>query len=120
MKSLLRVHRYLGLFCAPMLILFAVSGSWQLVNAHKRMKNSSYVPPAAVKAVSDMHMGEDLAGGWKWAYRGLAWAIAGSLVTSAVIGISVAFRTSRGSRAVWLTLAAGTLLPLLLYLAARE
>ncbi len=53
MKSWLRIHRYLGAFCAPMLILFAISGSWQMLNYHKAKKDGSYKPPAAVKFTSD-------------------------------------------------------------------
>ena len=120
MKSWIRLHRYLGLFCAPMLLLFAISGSWQLVNAHKKMKNSSYVPPAAVKLVSDIHMGEDLAGPAAWAFRGVAWTIAGSLLVSTLIGLSMGFRLTRPRWRYWLPLLAGSLLPVILYFAARE
>ena len=81
MKSWLRLHRYLGAFSAPMLILFAISGSWQLVNAHKSKKDGSYTAPAALHAVSDVHMGEDLEGPAKWAFRAVAWLVATSLVS---------------------------------------
>jgi hypothetical protein len=120
MKSWLRLHRYLGAFCAPMLILFAISGSWQLVNAHKSKKDGSYKAPAAIKAVSDVHMGEDLEGPAKWAFRAIAWLVALSLVTTSSIGLSIAFRMERHSRRIWLLVAAGTLLPLVLFLVAHE
>ena len=119
MKSLLRVHRYLGAFAAPMLILFAISGSWQLVNMHKSKKDGSYKAPEAIHAISNLHMGEELAGPGKWAFRAVAWLVAASLVTSSAIGLYVAFKLDR-SRWVPLASLAGTLLPIALYLLAHE
>ena len=46
MKKWLRIHRYLGAFCAPMLILFAISGSWQVRNFHKAKKDGYTVTTA--------------------------------------------------------------------------
>lgn len=119
MKSWLRLHRYLGAFSAPMLILFAISGSWQLVNAHKSKKDGSYTAPAALHAVSDVHMGEDLEGPAKWAFRAVAWLVAGSLVLTSIIGLTVAFRFDR-SRWTGVVVLAGALLPVALYWLAHE
>ncbi|MEO7794908.1 MAG: hypothetical protein ABIV06_09065 [Thermoanaerobaculia bacterium] len=120
MKRWLRIHRYLGAFCAPMLILFAVSGSWQLLNYHKTKKDGTYTPPAAVKFASDLHMGEHLEGPAKWAFRGLLWLVAASLVTTSAIGLMMAFRLEPAKGRVALLMAAGIALPLLLFLIARE
>lgn len=118
MKSLLRLHRFLGAFSAPMLILFAISGSWQLVNAHKQMKNQP-PPPRALHAISDLHMGEDLEGPTKWAYRGVAWLVALSLVVTSTLGLFVAFKVDR-SRWIAVAVVSGAVLPLALYLLAHE
>jgi hypothetical protein len=102
-----------------MLILFAISGSWQLLNAHKTKKDGSYTPPAAVKFASDLHMGERLEGPQKWAFRGLLWLIAGSLVASSAIGLGMAFRVEPAKGRIALLAGAGIALPLLLFLIAR-
>lgn len=120
MKKWLRVHRYLGAFCAPMLILFAVSGSWQMLNFHKAKKDGSYKPPAAVKFASDLHMAEDLEGPQKWAFRGVLWLVAASLATSSAIGLAMAFRLEPAKGRILLLTAAGVALPLLLFLLAHE
>ena len=120
MKKWLRLHRYLGAFCAPMLILFAISGSWQMLNIHRAKRDGSYTPPPAVKFVSDMHMAEDLGGPQKWAFRGLLWLVAASLVVSSAIGLILAFRLEPARGRVWMLTAAGVLLPLALFLLARE
>jgi hypothetical protein len=120
MKKWLRIHRYLGAFCAPMLILFAISGSWQMRNFHKAKKDGSYTPPAAVKFASDLHMAEDLKGPAQWAYRGILWLVAASLVASSAIGLMMAFRLEPAKGRVWLLTLAGVALPLLLFLIAHE
>ena len=117
MKRWLRVHRYLGAFCAPMLILFAISGSWQLVNSHKAKKDGSYKPPAAVKFASDLHMGEHLEGSMKWVFRGILWVVAASLVTSSTIGLAMAFKLEPARGRVALLATAGIALPKLLFVA---
>ncbi|MEO8275264.1 MAG: hypothetical protein ABI639_03545 [Thermoanaerobaculia bacterium] len=116
MRKWMRLHRYLGAFCAPMLILFAISGSWQMLNFHKGKRDGSYTPPAAVKFVSDMHMADDLEGPAKWAFRGVLWAVAASLVASSSIGLAMAFRLEPAKSRVALIVAAGVVLPLLLFL----
>lgn len=120
MKKWLRIHRYLGAFCAPMLMLFALSGSWQMLNLHKAKKDGSYRPPAAVKLASDLHMAEDLEGPQKWAYRGILWLVAASLVATSAIGLMMAFRLEPAKGRIGILVAAGVALPLLLFLLAHE
>jgi hypothetical protein len=120
MKRWLRIHRYLGAFCAPMLIFFAISGSWQVMNFHKTMKDRSYTAPKALAVASDLHMADDLEGPAKWAFRGVLWLVAASLVVTSSIGLMMAFRLEPAKGRVGLLVVAGTLLPLLLFLLARK
>jgi hypothetical protein len=120
MKKWLRIHRYLGAFCAPMLIFFAISGSWQMLNLHKSKKDGSYKAPAAVHFASDLHMAEDLQGPQKWAFRSILWLAAACLVTTSAIGLAMAFRLEPAKGRVGLLVLAGIALPLLLFLLARE
>lgn len=62
MRLLRRLHLYLGCLFAPILILFAVSGAWQLFNFHKTKKDGSYVAPESLVAISAIHMESHLAG----------------------------------------------------------
>ena len=55
MKRLRQLHLYLGCVFAPVLIFFAVTGSWQLFSLHLGMKDGSYTPPRAVVILSDVH-----------------------------------------------------------------
>lgn len=120
MKKWLRIHRYLGAFCAPMLIFFAISGSWQMLNYHKSKKDGSYTAPQALAFASDLHMAEDLEGPAKWAFRGILWLVAASLVGTSAIGLMMAFRLEPAKGRVMILVAAGIALPLLLFLLARE
>src|SRR6266513_2469552 len=43
MKSLRSLHLFLGCLFAPMLIFFAVTGSWQLFNWHESKKDKTAI-----------------------------------------------------------------------------
>ena len=55
MKFLRTLHLYLGCLFAPMLIFFAVSGSWQLFNWHESKKDHTYTAPRVLTVLSDVH-----------------------------------------------------------------
>lgn len=120
MRNWLRVHRYLGAFCAPMLIFFAISGSWQVTKLHKSRKDGSYTAPRAIALASDMHTADDVTGPANWAFRGILWLVAGSLVVSSSIGLMMAFRLEPAKSRVALLALAGAVLPVVLYLLAHQ
>ncbi|HXM32770.1 MAG TPA: hypothetical protein VN921_03880 [Chthoniobacterales bacterium] len=55
MKFLRTLHLFLGCLFAPMLIFFAVTGSWQLFNWHESKKDKTYIAPPALAALSFVH-----------------------------------------------------------------
>jgi hypothetical protein len=55
MRLLCTLYLYLGCLFAPMLIFFAVTGSWQLFNWHESKKDRSYTAPPALAALSFVH-----------------------------------------------------------------
>ena len=51
MKFLRTLHLFLGCLFAPMLIFFAVTGSWQLFNWHESTRDKTYIAPPALAAL---------------------------------------------------------------------
>jgi hypothetical protein len=119
-RSILRLHRYLGLFAAPLVLFFAVSGIWQVYRLQDTKKDGSYTAPQSLAEASKLHKVERLqrgpaASAFKLAVSGTAALIA----FSTVLGIVAATRTTPAKWLVVLLLGAGTAVPLALYLLAR-
>ncbi|PZR73457.1 MAG: hypothetical protein DLM73_10675, partial [Chthoniobacterales bacterium] len=55
MRFLRMLHLYLGCLFAPILIFFAITGSWQLFNWHESKKDKTYIAPPALAALSFVH-----------------------------------------------------------------
>lgn len=49
------VHLYLGVFTAPMLLFFAVTGGLQTFSLHETTRGSSYAPPAWLASAAQFH-----------------------------------------------------------------
>ena len=97
MKSLRSLHLFLGCLFAPMLIFFAVTGSWQLFNWHESKKDRTYTAPPALAALSFIHKDAHIPGTpgrqpTPLRYFMLATAI--GLVATTIIGIIMAYRFS--------------------------
>ena len=117
MKFLRSFHLYLGCLFAPMLIFFAVTGSWQIFNWHESTKDKTYIAPPALAALSFIHKDAHIPGTpgrqpTPLRYFMLATAI--GLITTTVIGIVMAYRFSRRPIVATICLLAGIALPGLL------
>src|SRR5947199_8078361 len=117
MKSLRSLHLYLGCLFAPMLIFFAVTGSWQLFNWHESKKDKTYTAPPSLAALSFIHKDAHIPGTpgrqpTPLRYFMLATAI--GLVTTTIIGIIMAYRFSNRPLVATICLLAGIALPGLL------
>lgn len=55
LKATRTVHLYLGVFTAPMLLFFAITGGLQTFGLHESGRNSSYKPPAWLATVAQLH-----------------------------------------------------------------
>jgi hypothetical protein len=57
--SLLRttrtIHLYLGVFTAPMLLFFAITGGLQTFGLHESARDSDYKPPAWLATMAQLH-----------------------------------------------------------------
>ncbi len=114
MKTLRRLHLYLGCLFAPALLFFAVTGSWQLFRLHEDTKDHSYKAPVVMHTLSAAHMNSHLPGKRASEYTPLKtfWLLAAcGLVLSTVLGVVMAFQLSRSALTPTLLLTAGILIP---------
>jgi hypothetical protein len=49
------IHLYLGVFTAPMLLFFAVTGGLQTFSLHETIRGSSYIPPVWLATAAQLH-----------------------------------------------------------------
>jgi hypothetical protein len=54
-------HSYIGVFIAPSVLLFALTGAVQIFNLHEA--HGGYVPPAVVEKLSSLHKDQVFAAG---------------------------------------------------------
>ena len=114
MRLLRRLHLYLGCLFAPVVILFAVSGSWQLFNFHKTKKDGSYVAPDSLVEISSIHMESHLEGKTIRDFTPLRYfmvAAAAGLVTTSLLGVIMAYRFSRRPLVATICLLLGVVVP---------
>lgn len=115
MKLLRRLHLYLGCLFAPMLIFFAVTGSWQVFNWHHSDKNwNGYKAPQALSILSEIHKEGHIPPTERLSpapVRYFMFAAAVGLVLTTVIGVIMAYRFSRQPVVATICLAIGVVLP---------
>ena len=120
-RTLMRLHRYAGLLVAPMVIFFAISGTWQEFRLQQDRKDGSYKAPPALTAASDFHKAEELPRGESASllFKLTMSAVAAVLALSTLLGIVVALRVTRPRWLAAVLLLLGAIVPPLLYLLAR-
>jgi hypothetical protein len=114
MKLLRTLHLFLSCLFAPILIFFAVTGSWQLFNWHESTRDKTYIAPPALAALSFVHKDAHLRGTpgrQPTPLRYFMLAAAVGLVATAAIGIVMAYRFSRRPMVATICLLAGIVLP---------
>jgi hypothetical protein len=55
LKALRLTHNYIGVFFAPTILFFAITGCLQMFGLHETSRGSSYVPPALLVHLSQLH-----------------------------------------------------------------
>lgn len=120
-RTLMRLHRYAGLLVAPMVLFFAISGTWQEFRLQQDRKDGSYKAPPALTAASDFHKAEELPRGASASlvFKLAMSAVAGVLALSTLLGIVVALRVTRPRWLAAVLLLLGAVVPPLLYVLAR-
>jgi hypothetical protein len=116
LKTVRRLHLYLGVFFAPLLLFFLVSGWYQTANPDRRkgpdearafwdrlrsVHAEQILPSPKVNAYSPTLM------------RWLVYAMAFSLIVTVALGVVLALKTLKARWLVWLMLALGFAAPVL-------
>ncbi len=55
LKTTRTIHLYLGVFAAPMLLFFAITGGLQTFGLHESERGGSYSPPAWLATLAQLH-----------------------------------------------------------------
>lgn len=55
LKTSRQIHLYLGVFIAPMLLFFAITGGLQTFSLHETSRGSDYKPPAWLAGAAQLH-----------------------------------------------------------------
>ena len=123
-KAMRNVHLYLGCFFAPLLILFLLTGSWQMFDFHKDSRTpGGYKAPLIIKSLSEVHTNQ------RWGdekthakpsfpFRYLIVLMSIGILITTVLGIIMAFKYTRPWM-VWACLLAGILIPFLLLFVSK-
>ena len=117
MKTLRRVHLYLGCFFAPLLLFYVITGWYQTVNPDRRKgvsDSQDLVSRLSRVHVEQYYPTESASGYSTRLFRVLIVIMANALIATVILGIILAFRTSRNKWPVWLSLALGVTLPVIL------
>jgi len=114
MKTIIRLHRYLSLLVAPMMLLLAVSGAWQAFRLNDSKKDGSYKAPVALATISQLHKAEHLKGPATLAFKAFLVALSAAFSTTAVLGLVMAFRGPRSTTAEKACVVLGTVIPIAL------
>jgi len=129
-----RWHSYIGLFIAPSVLFFALTGAVQLYNLHEA--HGAYQPPAILEKMSSVHKDQVFGADHHEPDAGnppppaaadadkpslptvllkaFFLAIAVGLSISTAFGLWMGLTQSRQPRLSWLLVIAGTLIPVLL------
>ena len=133
MRRIARYHLYLGCLFAPLILFYAVTGTWQALNLHRSLKDGSYRAPALLVQLSEVHIRQE----WKSsaaetsprrggdeisnvlprkAYAWFSALMAAGLATTSILGIILALQRTAGTRrrVAVASLTGGCLLPLML------
>jgi len=123
-KAMRSIHLYLGVFFAPLLVFFLISGCWQTFNLHEASKSGSYVPPAIIKSLSQVHKDQRWVDGKtippsSTPFRCLVVLMSVGVLVTTVLGIIMAFKYTK-EWIVWACLLMGIVIPcFLIWIAHR-
>jgi hypothetical protein len=124
MLKLRRLHLYLGVFFAPILLFFIVTGWYQ--TAYQDRRKSVFEADAVMDRLRAVHAEQTfpVASANSYAttsFKYFVYAMSAALVVTLVLGVVLAFRTMKQKWIVWLMLVLGFVVPaLLLWLGQRR
>ena len=116
MKFLRRVHLYLGVLYAPMLLFFLGTGWYQVMNPD-RLKSTSeaetWVQKFRVIHTDQIYPRDGAAErvASPKVFQWLVYGMSAALILATLVGLVLAFRSVKPRWPVWLALVAGILIP---------
>jgi len=116
MLKLRRIHLYLGVFFAPLLLFFIITGWYQ--TAYPDRRKSVFEADAVMDRLRAVHAEQTfpLASANSYStrpFKVFVYAMAAALVVTILLGVVLAFRTMKQRRLVLLMLALGFAVPAL-------
>ncbi len=123
-KVMRNIHLYLGVFFAPLLVFFLISGCLQVFGFHEASKDGRYKPPAIIKSLSQVHKDQrwvdsKMAPESSVPFQDLVVLMSLGLLVTTMLGILMAFKYTR-PWIVWSCLFLGTAVPCFLLWLARQ
>jgi hypothetical protein len=119
MRLLRSVHLWLGCLFAPTLLLFALSGGFQILGLHENRKAEGYKAPEWIKVLSSIHLSQELSDdseGKPVLLRQFFAAAAAGLIMTTLLGLWMSIRMSKNMWLPILLVALGFLIPISLLL----
>lgn len=55
LKAVRLIHNYIGIFFAPTILFFAITGALQMFGLHQAIAGNSYVPPPLLAHLAQLH-----------------------------------------------------------------
>lgn len=117
MKSLRRLHLYLGCFFAPLLLFFILTGWYQTLSVDRRKgvgEAETWIERLRSVHVDQIYPTEAAMGYSPRLFKWLVVIMAIALTVTVILGIVLAFRSIRQRWLVWLSLGMGIVFPMLL------
>ncbi len=114
-KAMRNVHLYLGVFFAPLLFFFLITGVLQTFNLHEENKEGSYKPPEIIESLAQVHKHQRFEHGDdhpapSQPFRYLIVLMTFGLIATTVLGIIMAFKYTQ-AWVVWACLFGGVAIP---------
>lgn len=123
MKLLRRIHTYLGCFFAPLLLFFILSGWYQTVTP-SRQKGTGELGDWKARLTSvhvdSIYPTASASSYSPTLFRALVVAMAVALVLTLLLGVILAVRFTAKKWAVWMSLVAGLVVPILFLLFGQK
>lgn len=123
MQKFRRLHTYLGVFFAPLLLFFVCTGWYQTMHPDRRKspEEAEAVWDRARSVHADSVLPDPAAMSYKTKpFRYLVVTMSIAFIITTVLGLVLAFRFSRNKWAIALSLVIGFALPVALLLAAQK
>jgi hypothetical protein len=116
-KYVRKLHRYLSVFFAPLLLFYVATGWYQTLTTQRNKalgEQDTWVTKLTSVHVDQIYPKENALGEYSTTlYKGLVVAMSVCLIITIGLGLYLAFRTSRKRWTVWISLGCGLLLPVL-------